>query len=65
LLVRLTNVGGYDGDPDVRTEQYLAVVRICRVILVLGSVGWEISSGDVNAARALAQVAAKRLRPIA
>jgi hypothetical protein len=65
LLVRLTYVGGYDGDPDIRTEQYFAVVRIGRVILVLASVGWEISSGDVTAARTLAHVAAKRLRPLA
>jgi hypothetical protein len=54
-----------DGDPATKTDGYLAVVRIGRVILVLASIGWETSSGDAATARTLATVAADRLRPLA
>ena len=65
LLIRYTLFGGYDGDPATKTEQYLAVARIGRVIMVLASVGWETSSGYATLARELAPVAAQRLRPLA
>jgi hypothetical protein len=65
LMIRHTRFGGYHGDPAIKTEQYLAVVRIGRVIMVLASLGWEISSGYVTSARELARVAAQRLRPLA
>lgn len=65
LLIRYTDFGGYTGDPGTKTDQYLAVVRIGRVIMVLASVGWEIDSGYVALVRELAPVAADRLRRLA
>jgi len=65
LLIRHRRFGGYDGNPSTKTDGYLAVVRIGRVIVVLASLGWEISSGDASTARTLAKVAADRLRPLA
>jgi hypothetical protein len=65
LLIRHSRFGGSNGFPGTKTDGYLAVVRIGRVILVLASVGWETSSGNPATARTLATTAAHRLRPLA